>query len=189
MSPSSSTSAALLLLAGRRRPRGCRDRGTPPTPSMSRAIAPPSASRYFFARSGSSGSRRLAALRNSRPASPPRRCASATGLAAPPRSPDSSRASDSMPASSSSALSRSSALRLAPAAASRRWARRLLSGVAWRRARGNRRRLRSHLAPGPTGGTLELGRHLLVGCRSGLRAVPGAAVRIGSGSVASASAP
>src|SRR5207244_535594 len=52
--------------------------GAPPATSTSLAMAPPSASRYVSrASAASSGSRRLAALRNRLPASPPRRCASA----------------------------------------------------------------------------------------------------------------
>ena len=50
----------------------------PPGTSRSPTIAPPSASRYVSrASSGSSGSRRLAALASRRPASSPRRCSNA----------------------------------------------------------------------------------------------------------------
>jgi len=104
----------------------------PPTTSTSLDIAPASASRYVLrASSGSSGSNRLAALRNRRPASPPRRCSNAIW----PRKrstrarASSSSAAASIPANSPSAASRAPASRFAPAAASTRCARCVGSGV------------------------------------------------------------
>ena len=130
---------------------------------------------------GRVGSRRLAALRNRRPASPPRRCSNA--IWARKRStrarPSSSSTPASTPANSPSAASRSPASRFAPAAASS--ALRAVRGLGRERGgaleegsdgRQSAARLR------PPRGTLELCGDVLVGHGRRLRPVPGAAIRV-----------
>ena len=156
--------------------------GAPPTTSTSLDMAPPSASRYVSrASSGSSGSRRLAALRNRRPASPPRRCSNAIWRAqkVDPGAPElvEHTGLDACQQPERSLQIAGIALR----AGGREQALRAVRGLGCERGgaleegsdgRQSAARLR------PSGGTLELCGDVLVGHRCRLRPVPRAAIRV-----------